>query len=91
MLDLGEGKDVESDAMKEGDLIHLSHVPRAEGANGFWGWSDSGNLWIENGTPAIIIECGETEQGFDSIIQVLCCERVVDVPAACARVISEAG
>ena len=69
----------------------LSHNLIAEGINGFWGWSDSGDLWIPNGTAGVITECGESEQGFDSIIQVLCCGKILDIPAAMARVISESG
>jgi hypothetical protein len=75
--------------VKAGDLVILSHDLTAEGISGFWGWSDSGDLWISNGTTAIITECGEHEQGFDSIIQILCCGKILDVPAARVRVISD--
>jgi hypothetical protein len=77
--------------MKPGDLVYLNHNLKAEGITGFWGRVDGDDhkSWIENGATAIVIESEDTEHGFHSIIQVLCGERIVYVPAANVRVISD--
>lgn len=77
--------------MKEGDLVILNHSLTAVGITGFWGRVDGDDhkFWIENGATAILIESEDAEHGFHSIVQVLCGERIVYVPAANVRVISD--
>ena len=78
--------------MMKGDLVMLSHYTKDMGFSGFWSWSDDGNsLWIDNGSTAVVLECGEEELGFDSIIQVLCCEKIINVLASHVKVIRESG
>lgn len=78
--------------MTKGDLVMLSHSMKDMGFPGFWGWMEDGNsLWVDNETTAVIVECGEEELGFDSIILVLCREKIFNVQASHVKVISESG